>query len=88
MVKVLSGAVGIAVVVGLAYMTVMGGFLGFSLHTKSDVDLCASGELQLLQMQANRPRDFAAEKALQDKVDRQCETATKEAKFVEGILPR
>lgn len=86
-VRVLSGTVGVAVVVGLAYMTVMGGFLGLSLHTTSDVDICASGEIQLLQMQASRPRDFTAEKTLQDNVDRQCNGATKEAKFVGGILP-
>ena len=85
--KILGGAGGLAVAVWLAYATVMGGFLDLTLHTKSNVDLCASGEVQLIQMQGNNPRDFAAEKALQDKVDTQCKTATKEAKIVGGMLP-
>ena len=86
--RILGGIGGLVLAVWLAYATVMGGLLDLTLHAKSDVDLCASGEVQLIQMQGNNPRDFAAEKALQEKVDAQCKMATKEAKVVGGMLPR
>lgn len=63
------GGVGLATAVWLAYATVMAGFLGSSMHAKSNVDLCVSGAPILLTVQVNDPGDFVDEKAQQYKID-------------------
>ncbi len=85
--KIFSGVVGVASAFWLCYYVATGSLLSFVWHAKSDGDKCGEMTVKLIEMEGDVPRDFAAEKALEQRVNNQCGKAQKEAKAIESLIP-